>query len=259
MRRLLVVVLIAFGCAPQPPAPLSPMILDPVIPGEYSTYDTNGSGILTGQAFLTTRGGDVKVAAGRQVTLDPATSYARQWNYQYGGELARFSEVPPAPEFSRHRRVTIADGSGRFRFTDLPVGNYIVRSEVTWETGAVDTGLQGGVVSELAEVVSNKPTEVILSTVRGPGLGVSFVLPILTRDELWGKSFRKIRTFSGISCARERGQQASESEARTDLSDQARKQSADALTNVVCAKGGFTVTKNCFSYVECKGDALAWK
>jgi hypothetical protein len=30
-----------------------------------------------GQAFLTTEAGNVKVAAGRLVTLDPATTYAR--------------------------------------------------------------------------------------------------------------------------------------------------------------------------------------
>ena len=34
---------------------------------------------LRGQAFLTTEAGNVKVAVGRLVTLDPATTYARAW------------------------------------------------------------------------------------------------------------------------------------------------------------------------------------
>lgn len=258
MRRALVIVFLALGCTPPGPAPLAPMLLDPVIPAEYTPYDGNGNGTLIGQAFLTTRGGDVKVAAGRTITLDPASSYARQWNSRYGSELSRFSEMPPAPQFAKHRRATIADAEGRFRFTNLPVGNYIVRTAVTWETGALNAGLQGGVVSEAVEVVSNTPAEVILSTVRGPALGVAVVVPMITREEIGPRTYRKIQPLSGISCARAVGEKASETAARADLSEKAGKVSADALTNVVCNHGGFTITKNCFNYVECKGDAIAW-
>jgi len=45
---------------------------------EYAGYRTEGTLDLKGQAFLTTRSEEVKLAAGRVVTLDPATQMGKQ-------------------------------------------------------------------------------------------------------------------------------------------------------------------------------------
>jgi hypothetical protein len=43
---------------------------------EYEKLPTQGTGIVRGQAFLRTVGGDVKVGAGSKVALNPVTSIA---------------------------------------------------------------------------------------------------------------------------------------------------------------------------------------
>jgi hypothetical protein len=65
------------------------MNLEAATDDEYAAFEQPGRGSIAGQAFLTTRGGDVKMGAGRTVTLDPATRYARAWYQRYGRILAR--------------------------------------------------------------------------------------------------------------------------------------------------------------------------
>jgi hypothetical protein len=46
---------------------------------EYLPYTKPGKAVITGQAFATTKGGDVRYAAGREISLHPATSYATEY------------------------------------------------------------------------------------------------------------------------------------------------------------------------------------
>lgn len=46
---------------------------------EYAPFLKKGTARLSGQAFLAQRGGGVVMAAGRTVTLDPATSIGNEW------------------------------------------------------------------------------------------------------------------------------------------------------------------------------------
>ena len=46
---------------------------------EYEMLNRKGTGIVTGQAFLRTRSGDVKTTAGDEILLNPVTSYSNQW------------------------------------------------------------------------------------------------------------------------------------------------------------------------------------
>jgi hypothetical protein len=57
----------------------------------------------------------------------------------------------PEPRFVAARKTTTADAEGRFRFTRLVAGTYLVRSMVTWQ-GRGDSVRQGGVVAALAKV-----------------------------------------------------------------------------------------------------------
>ena len=167
MHRVLTfaAVLALSACAsmmPQPPAPISIRTL--ASKTDYEPYLTKGSATLTGQAFLTTVGGDVKKGAGRMVTLDPATPYSNEWYASYGTNLSRFAETPSAPEFASARRTTVADADGRFKFADLPAGSYIVRSTVTWDTGRYQyvSDTQGGVVSGVVTIAAGESKELIL-------------------------------------------------------------------------------------------------
>jgi hypothetical protein len=33
---------------------------------------------------------------------------------------------------------------------------------------------------------------------------------------------------------------------------------ANAVTNVICESGGFSLTKHCVQYFQCVGDAVTW-
>lgn len=132
---------------------------------EYQTYLAGGTGSLAGQAFLTQRGGGVVTAAGRQVSLDPATTVGTEWWGKAGGAWATRDFLPPSPAFLRARRTTTADAEGRFRFSGLAPGRYYLRTEVTWEapTAGGYLGIQGGLVGQPVEIVEGQPAEVILN------------------------------------------------------------------------------------------------
>jgi hypothetical protein len=165
----------AYGCASMyPAAQYSPITMTSVAAdSEYAPFRQKGTAVVEGQAFLTTRGGDVKKGAGRLVTLDPATTYSQEWYSRFGNRYAQFDAVPGDSLFARARRTTVADADGRFRFTDLAPGRYIVRTTVTWE---VPTGnlyvntmsVQGGIVSEIVEARNGETKTVMLNTVTAP-------------------------------------------------------------------------------------------
>lgn len=78
MKKIMAVALGAVllsGCVA--PSVVSPKKADlPAFPqSEYASIKVDGSETLSGQAFLTTMGGDVKVAAGQDIMLMPKTSY----------------------------------------------------------------------------------------------------------------------------------------------------------------------------------------
>jgi hypothetical protein len=171
MRHVAVIALtfVAFGCIPpQPPVRYVSTFNDT----EYQRYAGPGTGNISGVAFLKTRGGEVKVGAGSTVTLDPATTYAREWFTKEGSAWRTHNNVPPDPRFVQFRRTTVCDHHGRFKFTNLPAGRYYVRSTVTWETPVVHVGLlgsvttmdtQGGVVSSEVDVADGATQEVVLT------------------------------------------------------------------------------------------------
>lgn len=118
--------------------------------GEYVTLAKTGKAIVRGQAFLKTRGGDVKTAAGNEVTLNPVTSYSTDWynnNYLRGIRMD-----PPDNRIFQYIRTTIADGNGHFSFKNVPGGEYYITTKVTWES---PTGYQGG-LQQQGGVISRK-------------------------------------------------------------------------------------------------------
>lgn len=132
MKKLIpLLILVLVGCATTAPPKWNIEFDD----GEYEPYKQAGTTSISGQGFLKTVGGDVKVAAGSTVTLDPVTSYSRHWWQQAGKYYARRNVIPPDPRFREFRKTTVADAEGRFKFRKLPAGSYYVRTTVTWETG----------------------------------------------------------------------------------------------------------------------------
>jgi hypothetical protein len=164
-RKLsLAAVVFLSSCVPMVPPPQPPHwnSVSDAAEAEYQPYLAGGTGAVTGQAFLTQRGGGVVRAAGREVTLDPATSVGNEWWGKAGKFWAHRSLTPPSPGFSRARRTVVADADGRFKFSGLAAGKYYVRTEVTWEIGGYNP-TQGGLVGQLLEIHDGQTTEVILN------------------------------------------------------------------------------------------------
>jgi hypothetical protein len=161
---VLVSVFLVAGCA-TPPSGIMPL---PYSESEDAPYKKAGTGSLKGQAFLKTRGGDIKKGAGNNVYLMPATSYGTQRYEQIFVAGQSFSEVPD----KRHGgsvRTTISDAEGRFEFKGLPAGKYYAFTTVTWEVpstnqfmrGMMET--QGGLIHSPTMIKEGETTEIILT------------------------------------------------------------------------------------------------
>ncbi len=129
---------------------------------EYASMPETGTATVRGQAFLKTRGGDVKTAAGEEVLLNPVTNYSRQWyDVSYLGGRA---PTEPDPRYARYIRKTVADGEGRFTFSNVPAGQYYVVARVVWEapTG-YGVAAQGGYVAKEISIEDGKTVDVIVT------------------------------------------------------------------------------------------------
>ncbi|OQY13703.1 MAG: hypothetical protein B6I31_00730 [Desulfobacteraceae bacterium 4572_19] len=134
-------------------------MIEEMLDAEYEPYLISGTGGITGQAFLTHQESGVVKAAGRTVTLDPATTLGSEWWNKSG----KFWDTvtPPSPTFHKARKSTITDVEGRFSFNNLAAGEYFIRTMVTWIMN--DDDMRGGVIGKLVEVRDGEVTEVILN------------------------------------------------------------------------------------------------
>ena len=69
----------------------------------------------------------------------------------------------PDPHFAAARKTTTTDADGRFGFSNLPAGIYLLRSTVTWETESADSGVRGGVVAALVSLEQESLYDLSLS------------------------------------------------------------------------------------------------
>jgi len=125
---------------------------------EYQSLTQTGNATIRGQAFLKTRGGDVKTGAGNIVTLEPVTSYSLQGHNQSCTTGRRIDA--PDPRALAYVREQTADGNGRFTFKNVPPGDYFVTTEVTWEAS---NGVQGGTVTERVKVNAYEELDVVVT------------------------------------------------------------------------------------------------
>jgi hypothetical protein len=104
-------------------------------------------------------------AAGRTVTLDPATSVGTEWWTKVGRSWEHRKLTLPSPGFAKARRTTVADADGRFKFSGLTAAKYYVRTEgteVTWEAGRYSLS-QRGLVGQPVEVRDGQTTKIIVN------------------------------------------------------------------------------------------------
>ncbi len=158
------VLLLIVSCAGMETSTAKPAIQRIPFPeDEYAKLPVSGTGTVSGSAFLKV-GGDVKVAAGEKVILNPVTSYSRQWytvSYLGNSHLG-----PPDKRIDKYIRIKKADAQGRFAFKNVPPGEYYIISVVNWETpaGSQRPPVRQGVrLCKIITVKNHEETKVILT------------------------------------------------------------------------------------------------
>lgn len=129
-------------------------------PTEHSYALAAGRATVAGQAFLRRNDGVVVYGAGGVVLLLPWTAYTRevvqrQQSSTFGVNITNMDD-----RLSKYVRQTQADGEGRFVFTGVPDGAYLVSAVVTWMAG---DARQGGEVSKIVQVRGGESVNVIVT------------------------------------------------------------------------------------------------
>ncbi len=160
MLGLLSVVVCLDGCTEADIEPAEDTAFEVSVNNSLSK---EGTGIVTGRAFLKTRSGDVKTLAGQTVRLHPATIYSDQWF-----ELASNEKVYKAAYDHRledYVFMTIADDDGHFTFKDVPAGEYYLTTQIFWFSPVGYRGIlipQGGRIRRKITVENGKTLDLIL-------------------------------------------------------------------------------------------------
>jgi hypothetical protein len=117
---------------------------------------------VSGQAFMKTRGGEVRYAAGNVVFLEPSTPHSQD----IARALAmRKPSRPEDPRVREFQKSTIADGEGRFRFTALLPGEYLVKTYLVWEYhNRFDVSVTGGWIYNQVTVHDGENAAVVVTT-----------------------------------------------------------------------------------------------
>lgn len=132
-RWWLVLSALAFGLGGSGCTASAPRLVErqePYVDSEYAPYRATGTAEILGTAIARARDGSAVYGAGDSVYLFPATPYSEEWWRRTMLEGAYLP--PPDPRSLALMRTTVADGRGRFRFRDLPAGDYYVVCIVTW-------------------------------------------------------------------------------------------------------------------------------
>lgn len=142
--------------------PPKPVARIPFPTAEYSALAKTGTGVVEGQLFMRTVGGDVKFGAGSEISINPITSYSEQWFDAAHRQLVPLD--PGDPRQDQYIMITQADGSGNFKFTGVPPGKYFVSGVVQWQV-PTQYGLsnQGGRLTNRVTVSDGQITRTILT------------------------------------------------------------------------------------------------
>lgn len=145
MKKLIGVIIVSSilsGCAApyqgtqntQYIKPVKQMVKRPAFPAdEYAALPKKGTGKIKGELFGVTRGGDVKIGAGKEITVRPYTSYQKNTPaFDYNTQTIEDIDN----RVLAYDRKMNTDAQGKFEFDDLPPGKYKVFGYFSWQAGS---------------------------------------------------------------------------------------------------------------------------
>lgn len=138
----------------------------------------DGTNTVKGSALLRQVNGGVVTCAGNEVTLIPATMYARERQASiYGPAIVTSSMGPPSmaqppfplfvPDVASYQQLakkTRCDAQGFFRFERVASGEFFVTTHVTWRVS--EYRIEGGALSKLVAVSDGSTADIVLTSAR---------------------------------------------------------------------------------------------
>lgn len=132
----------------------------PFDPAQLIPYKGEGTASISGQAFLKTRGGDVKLAAGETVSLTPAIPFIKEVRLLRDKGISPVYPDSVVEQIRTCVRKAMVDAQGNFEFVNLPSGEYLLEVSIHWDTGR---GSTGGLVHKYAKVDEGSHERVMLT------------------------------------------------------------------------------------------------
>ena len=128
---------------------------------EFAPYAKKGTSSIAGQAFLKTRGGEVRYGAGDTVMLVPVTSYSTElWRLALTGKTPSQYDV----RYANYIKKVTADGMGNFEFNEIPAGEYYMECPIFWEVaGKYGMERTGARIRTQVKVADGEKLKVILT------------------------------------------------------------------------------------------------
>lgn len=155
MRRLSILLLLFLVSCVQ-----TVKVQTPFDPAEVAFSQKPGTATVSGQAFMRRNDGLVVYGAGSPVFLVPESRMLREavTKFEASNGMVKFEAADA--RMKAYIRQTQANGEGRFSFSNIPDGNYLVFTTVTWKAGDWS---QGGEIYRYVTVAAGKNVDVILT------------------------------------------------------------------------------------------------
>lgn len=130
-----------------------------------------GKNKITGSALVRQNGGGTVTCAGQQVTLIPATEYAREriraiYSNEVSGYISAFGAktykfIPDVPNYQLNTKTAVCDAQGFFSFPDLADGEFFVTTWITWQVNAYVP--EGGGLMKRISLKGGKTENIVLA------------------------------------------------------------------------------------------------
>ena len=117
------------------PKPLY-ILSETFVEDDFKWSKRQGTGVIAGLGSLRAQGGFLKSAVGEEVTLVAKTPYTDEIVAATRTEdfFESYLNVQKDPNYNQYRLSQTADKDGRFRFENLPAGEWYIVTRVVWYT-----------------------------------------------------------------------------------------------------------------------------
>ena len=122
----------------------------PFVEDDFTWSLSKGTGVIAGRGLLRGPGGYMQTAAGEEVALIAKTPYTDEIVAvsRKKGFFDEYTNVDKDPNYNKYRLSQTADAEGRFRFENLPAGQWYIVTRVIWYVRDQNSQvhLQGGLL-----------------------------------------------------------------------------------------------------------------